>query len=79
MKGDLTLGEPEIVELHRQLQSALVQTEGKLFELESMFLEEAAVNSRPAVIRQSSSQLGERKQQGYYQGWSCKEEGCAGR
>jgi hypothetical protein len=45
MKSDLTIGEPEMMELHKQLQSALVQTESKIFELETMFLEESAINS----------------------------------
>lgn len=45
MKGD-SLGEVELIELHKQLQSALIQTENKIFELEGLYLEEAAMNSR---------------------------------
>lgn len=61
MKSDLTIGEPEMVELHKQLQSALVQTESKIFELETMFLEEAAINSSFFLTRQPGPQLGEWK------------------
>jgi hypothetical protein len=50
MKGE-SLGEVELIELHKQLQSALVQTESKIFDLETLFLEEAAMNSRQFSAR----------------------------
>ena len=45
MKGE-SLGEVELIELHKQLLSALIQTEDKVFDLETLFLEEATMNSR---------------------------------
>ena len=44
MKGE-SMNEVELVELHKQLQGSLVHTEQKIYELETLFLEEAAMNS----------------------------------
>jgi hypothetical protein len=60
MKGE-SLGENELIELHKQLQASLLQTENKIFELETLFLEEAAMNSNRLLCRWTRQKLGEWK------------------
>lgn len=78
MKGE-SLGEVELIELHKQLQASLLQTENKVFELETLFLEEAATNSSRYSCRWTRQKLGKWKQQNDYQGQRDKEATCTGR